>query len=146
MNYYSIKLKSGELFACQSDQVLNADVLMQQPWITIEHPVQFVSFKFADYDTGEIIETVSMAPLVPTSEDRLLTISSDSIILIASLRPTAIEKYQGFIERMEQYIAQGGKEYSEDVDSDQNQSQEQPTDEQLTDMLTNLDITTKVLH
>jgi hypothetical protein len=118
MNYYSIKLKSGELFACQSDKILDADVLMSRQWISIEYPVQFVSFKFADHETGEIIETVSMAPLVPTSEDRVLTISTDSIILIASLRETAIEKYQGFVERMLQYIEQGHAEYSENIDDE----------------------------
>lgn len=141
MNYYSIKLKSGELFACQSPLELDTRSLMNKAWIELEYPVQFVNFRFADQDTGEIIETVSMAPLVPTSEDRLLTISTDSIILIASLRAAAVEKYCSFIERMVKHIEQGGENYAEDIDTDPEQTQAE-----LQEMLAQLDTTDKIVH
>ena len=104
MNYYSLRLKTGEMLACGSDHTIDTHVLEQQTRVVITNPIVFESFKFPDYETGQVVETISMMPYVPISADTTYTISSDAIITIGSLRDSALERYTKFLTRMQAKI------------------------------------------
>lgn len=104
MNYYSLRLKTGEMLACCSEFGIDTGVLENQRWITVDHPVMFDSFKFPDYETGQVIETVSMMPYIPISDDTAYAISTDAIITVSSLRASAADRYKKYLEQMQAKI------------------------------------------
>ena len=64
-----------------------------------QSPVVFNSFKFLDQD-GELVETISMMPLLPISDESIIEISTDNIFSIAEMRPQAAERYTQFLEHI----------------------------------------------
>lgn len=104
MNYYSLRLKTGEMLACCSESGIDTTVIESQRWVTVDYPVMFESFKFPDYETGQVIETVSMMPFIPISDDTAYAISTDSIVSVGSLRASATERYIKYLEQMQAKI------------------------------------------
>lgn len=96
IQYKAIKLKSGELMACGTEQDLNTRILASTRFITVHNPVVFNSFKFID-ENGELVETISMQPMIPIAEESSLEISTDSIMTVATLRAAAADKYNVFL-------------------------------------------------
>jgi len=96
MQYKAIKLKSGELMACGTEQEINTRTLSTTRFVTVHNPVVFNSFKFMD-EAGELVETISMQPMIPIAEQSILEISTDCIMTVATLQVSAAEKYNMFL-------------------------------------------------
>jgi hypothetical protein len=106
MIYKAIKLKTGELIACSSEKDITTRSLNENRFITVHNPVMFNSFKFVDED-GELVETISMMPLIPVSEDTEYDISTDCIMSVASIRAHAVDRYTAFLDHMMEQRAAG---------------------------------------
>ena len=106
MIYKAIKLKTGELIACSSEKDITTRSLNENRFITVHNPVMFNSFKFVD-DEGELVETISMMPLIPVSEDTEYDISTDCIMSVASIRAHAVDRYTAFLDHMMEQRAAG---------------------------------------
>jgi len=96
MQYKAIKLKSGELMACGTEQEINTRTLSTTKFVTVHNPVVFNSFKFMD-EAGELVETISMQPMIPIAEQSILEISTDCIMTVATLQASAADKYALFL-------------------------------------------------
>lgn len=90
------KFKSGSLVAAKVDP----DKL-NQATIELFDPIEFVTFKYADYDTGQIIETISMAPFIPISKDESILVKMDDILVITNIHEPAERRYNDFIIQLE---------------------------------------------
>jgi hypothetical protein len=99
MNYKAIRLKNGELMACMTEDNVTMNSARMNAIISVKSPVVFNSFKFLDHD-GELVETISMMPLLPISDTETIEISTDHIFSIADMRPQAAERYSQFLEHI----------------------------------------------
>ena len=81
--------------ACGTEQELNTRTLSTTRFVTVHNPVVFNSFKFMD-EAGELVETISMQPMIPIAEQTILEISTDCIMTVATLQESA-EKYTIFL-------------------------------------------------
>jgi len=133
MQYKAIKLKSGELMACGTEQEINTRTLSNTKFITVHNPVVFNSFRFLD-ESGELVETISMQPMLPIAEESILEISTDSIMTVATLQPSAADKYNIFLSHY--------------VDSDNNEDSEEEQQQQLLEDLDEIEalVGFKTLH
>jgi hypothetical protein len=117
MNYKAIRLKNGELMACMTDDNISMNSARMSAIISVKSPVVFNSFKFLDHD-GELVETISMMPLLPISDSETIEISTDHIFSIADMRPQAAERYSQFLEHLVKVKEEEDKEDAEAVISD----------------------------
>lgn len=95
-----IKLHNGSLLAARVDP----DNL-GQAMIELFDPIEFIPFKFADPDTGQIIETISMAPFMPISKDSSVLIKSVDILAFTNLHEAAERRYVDFLDHMSKRAA-----------------------------------------
>lgn len=96
-----LRFKTGEIVACRLDDTEKTDVeLLTDRFLTIHEPIQFVSFKFADPESGQIIETISMSPFFVISGASSFTVTTDTIMLISDLHASALSRYEQFLEQM----------------------------------------------
>lgn len=93
MKYKTIKLKSGELLACG----IETDFDLNHSSVLIYRPIQFSSFKFMN-QRGQVVESVTLTPFLVTSNDEIMEISTDSIMTVCDLTPTALSRYKQFVE------------------------------------------------
>lgn len=135
MNYKAIRLKNGELMACMTENNITMNDARNSAVITVQSPVVFNSFKFLDHD-GELVETISMMPLLPISDESIIEISTDNIFSIAEMRPQAAERYTQFLE----HIAK----VKEDEDKEEILSEEEVEDE--SNIIDMNKFTTKIIH
>jgi hypothetical protein len=142
MIYKAIKLKTGELIACTSEKDITTRSLNENRFITVHNPVMFNSFKFVD-DEGELVETISMTPLIPVSEDTEYDISTDSIMSVASIRAHAVERYTAFLDHMMEQRAAGTED--EDLVPLEDLMQEAQEDEG-TNIIDMSKFSTKIVH
>lgn len=95
----AIKLKNGELMACITDTDVSMATARNSAVLSVRNPVVFNSFKFMDND-GELVETISMQPLLPMCESDIVEVNSDHIFAISEMRPLAAQRYQEFLEHI----------------------------------------------
>jgi hypothetical protein len=127
IHYKAIKLKSGELMACSSEWDFSTKDVLKNKTIKVDNPVIFQSFKFVDGE-GELVETISMMPMIPISDHTTVEISADHVFSVSEMRPQAAEKYAMFLERLQEQLlpemdvqAQAEyDEYSEEEEYDEN--------------------------
>lgn len=98
-----MKFRNGDNIACGVDDSLTMDNIDHYDYIIIHQPVIFSSFKFLN-DRGQVVETIGMAPFIPTSNDEEITVPRDSILTICSLRPGALERYESYLEAMREEL------------------------------------------
>lgn len=91
-----IKFKNGSLVAAKVDPEN-----LGQPTLELFDPIEFISFKFADPDTGQIVETISMAPFVPISKDSSIVVMSHDILAFTNLHSAAERRYIEFLDQLE---------------------------------------------
>ena len=82
--------------ACGTEQEINTRTLSNTKFVTVHNPVVFSSFRFMD-ETGELVETISMQPMIPITEESILEISTDCIMTVATLQASAADKYTVFL-------------------------------------------------
>jgi hypothetical protein len=104
MQYKTLKFKNGDLVACGVDDKLTIEKLNDYEYITIQDAVVYSTFKFIN-QMGQVVETVSMAPYIPTSSDHEILIPTDSILTICDLRPGALDRYLGFLDSLHEELA-----------------------------------------
>jgi hypothetical protein len=127
IHYKAIKLKSGELMACSSEWDFSTKDVLKNKTVKVDNPVIFQSFKFVDGD-GELVETISMMPMIPISDHTTVEIAADHVFSVTEMRPQAAEKYTMFLERLQEQLlpeldlqAQAEyDEYNEEEEYDEN--------------------------
>jgi hypothetical protein len=99
--YKALKLKNGELMACSTDQDITTQDVVLSRFITVNNPVVFNSFKYMDNE-GELVETISMMPMIPIGDTEKLEISADHIFSISTMLPGAAMRYETFLEHLQE--------------------------------------------
>lgn len=123
IHYKAIKLKSGELMACSSEWNFSTKDVLKNKTIKVDNPVIFQSFKFVDGD-GELVETISMMPMLPITDNTTVEIAADHVFSVAEMRPQAAEKYTMFLEHLNQQLlpeidVQAQAEYDEYIEEEE---------------------------
>lgn len=113
-----IRFLNGSLVAASIDFPYSNQELMDREYLELHNPIEFVPFKFADPDTGQIIETISMAPFIPVTRDSSVIVKTASIMTITNLHSTAERRYLDFIDQLEKRAMQQGLHESEEVFDD----------------------------
>ena len=119
--------------ACGTEQEINTRTLSNTQFVTVHNPVVFNSFRFID-EAGELVETISMQPMLPIAEESILEISTDSIMTVATLQASAADKYNVFLSHY--------------VDSEDDEGSEEEQQQQLLEDLDDLEalVGIKTLH
>ena len=99
MQLKTIKLKNGDVIACGVDDTLTMQNLHDYEFITVKDPVIFSTFKFLNH-VGQVVETIGMAPFIPTSSDEEVLLPSESILTICNIRPGALDRYTGYLDML----------------------------------------------
>jgi hypothetical protein len=99
--YKALKLKNGELMACSTDNDLTTQDVMASKFITVNNPVVFNSFKYLDSD-GELVETISMMPMLPIGDTEKVELNADHIFSITAMLPAAAIRYESFLEHFQE--------------------------------------------
>jgi hypothetical protein len=107
----SVKLKTGELIACEfkSDVKLN-EIATRNVFIKLNNPIIYKSFQFLDPDTNQIVDTISMAPYNSISDDTEIVIHVDQIQSISTVRPAAQQRYIQFVSQLDKYNREGDRQ------------------------------------
>jgi hypothetical protein len=112
--YKVFKLKNGELMAGASTGEINTNTLVSNKFVTLQNPVLFNSYKFMDNE-GELVETISMQPLMPISDDSEYQVSTDHIFSVSKMRDTAAQRYVQFLEHLTMMKAEEEKADLEEI-------------------------------
>ena len=51
---------------------------------------------------GQVVESVTLTPFLVTSQDEIMEISTDSIVTVCDLTPTALSRYKQFVDIIEE--------------------------------------------
>ena len=140
LHYKAIKLKTGELMACSCESDITTNTLVNNKFVTLHNPVLFNSFKFLDQE-GELVETISMMPLIPVSESTSYDVSTDAIMVVSNLRGPAVERYNNFVVHIAEQRAVEDKEDAEDLQAMQEEAEDM--DDNVVDITK---FSTKILH
>lgn len=140
LHYKAIKLKTGELMACSCETDITTNTLVTNKFVTLHNPVLFNSFKFLDHD-GELVETISMMPLIPVSESTIYDISTDAIMVVSNLRGPAVNRYNDFVVHIAEQRAAEDKEDEQDLIAMQEDTE--AMDDNVVDITK---FSTKILH
>ena len=113
--------------ACSSEWDFSTKDVLKNKTVKVDNPVISQSFKFVDGD-GELVETISMMPMVPISDHTTVEIAADHVFSVTEMRPQAAEKYAMFLERLQEQLlpeldvqAQAEyDEYNEEEEYDEN--------------------------
>lgn len=113
--------------ACSSEWDFSTKDVLKNKTVKVDNPVIFQSFKFVDGD-GELVETISMMPMIPISDHTTVEIAADHVFSVTEMRPQAAEKYTMFLERLQEQLlpeldlqAQAEyDEYNEEEEYDEN--------------------------
>lgn len=120
MIYKGIRLVNGALIAAGIDYPYSHQELLSKEFLELHMPIEFVPFKFADPDTGQIIETISMAPYVPVTRDSSIMVRTTNILAITNLHVAAERRYLDFIEQLARRAQQGIPDIEEAYDDESN--------------------------
>lgn len=137
--YKALKLKNGELMACSTDQDITTQDVVISKFITVNNPVVFNSFKYLDNE-GELVETISMMPMIPIGDTDKLQISADHIFSVSTMSPGAAMRYETFLEHLEEQRQDDEQDLQAAVD----EAQFTEDDEELLQALQ--DYKTKMVH
>ena len=130
IHYKAIKLKSGELMACSSEWDFSTKDVLKNKTIKVDNPVIFQSFKFVDGE-GELVETISMMPMIPITDHTTVEISADHVFSVTEMRPQAAEKYTMFLEHLHQQLL---PELDDQAQAEYDEYSEEEYDENVIDM------------
>lgn len=131
------KFKNGDVIAAQIETAQSNRELMEQEYLELYTPIEFVPFKFADPGSGQIVETISMSPFVAVAKDSSILVRSADVLTITNLHEAAEKRYLQFIERltlMAAAMAQG-EQYTDNDDYDDE-------DDDYSDIFDDMDTTT----
>lgn len=131
MKYKTIKLKSGELLACG----IETDFDLNNTSVLIYRPIQFSSFKFMN-QRGQVVESITLTPFLVTSNDEIMEISTDSIMTVCDLTPTALSRYKQFVDIVDET---GSAETVMQVDFGDSITEPHPEFESVDDVRSQLD-------
>jgi hypothetical protein len=106
MQLKTIKFKNGDVIACGVDDTLTMQNLHDYEFIAVKDPVIFSTFKFLNH-VGQVVETIGMAPFIPTTSDEEILLPSESILTICNIRPGALDRYTGYLDML--HKEQAGK-------------------------------------
>jgi hypothetical protein len=124
----TLRLKTGDVLAAKFDHDITiAQVAGLNLLIPLEDPIIYSSFKFVDPDTGEIVDTVSMAPYNGISADHVIIIEGNCIESISNIRPGALKRYEQFVNSLDKYNQEGDRQMSLPEEIDTHESD--PSDE-----------------
>ena len=107
--FKSLKLKNGDIMAVEMTKDIKTSDAVDYRFIKVKNPVVFSSFKFLD-EQNELVETISMMPLIPISMDEDFEIAADHIFSIASMSEAAIDRYKNFLEHLFKIDAEEAEE------------------------------------
>ena len=126
--------------ACSCESDITTNTLVNNKFVTLHNPVLFNSFKFLDQE-GELVETISMMPLIPVSESTSYDVSTDAIMVVSNLRGPAVERYNNFVVHIAEQRAVEDKEDAEDLQAMQEEAEDM--DDNVVDITK---FSTKILH
>ena len=106
MQYKTIKFRNGDIITGGVDDSVRADNFDKYDMLEVQDPVQYSTFKFLN-NLGQVVETVSMSPFIPTTSDHVVIIPTDSILTVNNVRPGALERYLAFMDAL--HDEQAGK-------------------------------------
>lgn len=121
--YKALKLKNGELMACSTEQDITTKDALLAGLITVNNPVVFNSFKYLDQD-GELVETISMMPMLPIGESQQVQLSADHIFSITEMQPAAALRYETFLEHLDEQQKDGDDELFDVSDVEEGSEEE----------------------
>lgn len=104
--------------ACSTDQDITTQDVVLNKFITVNNPVVFNSFKYLD-DEGELVETISMMPMIPIGETEKLQISADHIFSVSTMLPGAAMRYETFLEHLQEQTQDDEQDLQAAVDEAQ---------------------------
>ena len=99
--------------ACSTDHDITTQDITVSKFITVNNPVVFNSFKYMDNE-GELVETISMMPMIPLGNTEKIDISADHIFSISTMLPGAAMRYESFLEHLQSQDEE--QDYGETVD------------------------------
>lgn len=99
MQLKTIRFKNGDIIACGVDDKLTMENLHDYEFIAIQDPVEFSTFKFLN-NQGQVVETISMAPFIPSTADHEILIPTESILTVCNLRPGAQLRYDNYLDAL----------------------------------------------
>jgi hypothetical protein len=115
MNYFkSLKLKNGDIMAVEMDKDIKTSDAVDYRYIKVKNPVVFTSFKFLD-ENAELVETISMMPMMPISMDEEFELAADHIFSIAVMSEAATERYKNFLEHLFKIDAEEAAEIKQEA-------------------------------
>ena len=117
-------------------QDLDLKQALSHPILTITNPVSFNSFKFMDQE-GELVETISMMPLIPITDTEELELSTDHIFSMATMRPAAAERYRSFLLHLREVQEQEAREEAAELQQQQQEEETQAIDNVVIGQFTN---------
>lgn len=136
IHFKAFKTKSGDIIAAKVSQDLKTSDIVNVRIIKVVDPISFNSFKFMD-EEGELVESISMAPLIPISMEDELELNADHIFSVATMSEAAATRYQSFVDHIKQLDKEDLEEAEElRIETDEN--------DEVIDMKTNTSI--KHLH
>jgi hypothetical protein len=106
MQLKTIRFKNGDIIACGVDDKLTTETLHDYEFIIIRDPVEFGTFRYLNQQ-GQIVETISMAPFIPSTSDHEILVPTESILTVCNLRPGAKIRYDSYLDVM--HKEQAGK-------------------------------------
>lgn len=115
--YKAFKTKSGDIIAAKVGQDLKTSDIVNVRIVKITDPVSFNSFKFID-DEGELVETISMAPLIPISMEDELEINADHIFSVATMSEASANRYQKFVDHLKELDLEDAEELRIETDEE----------------------------
>lgn len=113
MIYKGLKFANGNLVAAGIDFPYSNQELMQRDFLELHEPIEFIPFKFADPQSGQIIETISMAPFIPVSGQSSIIVRMSDVIAITNLHETAERRYVQYLEQLKTRAIIGSDEATE---------------------------------
>jgi hypothetical protein len=110
----SVKLKTGELIACEfKSDVKLSEIAGQELFIKLHNPIVYKNFQFLDPDTNQIVDTISMAPYNSITDEEDILIHVNQIQSISTVRPAAQTRYIQFVSQLDKYNREGDRQLAE---------------------------------
>ncbi len=93
--YYYMKLRTGDNLICCAEKELDVDAV----FLDIMHPVQLITHQVPFQ--GRIMESMVMQPWVPFTESAMITLPTDSVLLIGEVKEPFLKQYKSFITKIQ---------------------------------------------
>lgn len=93
--YYYMKLRTGDDLICCSENSLNTD----DEFLDIMHPVELITHQIPFQ--GKIMESMMMQPWVPFTESAMISLPTDSVLLVGEVKEPFLKQYKAFITKIQ---------------------------------------------